>query len=147
MQDFGWMQIFQASKYLIQKKLAVFICQRLRWFYNRSQICFHQLRHTITFISLIIKLGLVFFYISSKSSLDFGNNSVLNPIIYKKKFFNKTFSKVTTFSCFKSLKIFNSLRVLFVKTLCSNAFSIFFIATKLASGSGDFLSLLATTTP
>lgn len=52
-----------------------------------------------------------------------------------------------TFSCLISLKILNSLKVLFAKILCSNAFSIFLMATKLLSESSRFLSDAATTTP
>lgn len=44
-------------------------------------------------------------------------------------------------------KILSSLNVLFAKILCSKAFSIFLIATKLLSESSRFLSDAATTTP
>lgn len=69
---------------------------------------------------------------SSNSSLDFGSMIVFIPMM---------------FSCLSSLSNFNSLSVLFVNILCSKAFSIFFIATKLFSSSTAFLSFAATTIP
>ena len=66
---------------------------------------------------------------SSNSSLDLGNKIVLILII---------------FSCYTALKILSSLKVLFVNILCSKAFSIFLIATKL---SWFYLSVAATTIP
>lgn len=55
--------------------------------------------------------------------------------------------KVGTFSCRRRRRILSSRSVLLVKILCSNAFSIFLIATRLASGSEIDLSLAATTRP
>ena len=52
----------------------------------------------------------------------------------------------STFSCFKRRMIFNSLRVLCAKTLCSKTFSIFLMATRL-SPSGSEVSFAATTVP
>ena len=65
---------------------------------------------------------------------------------YQYKFLNNqsTIFKIYTLSCCNNLNSFNSLKVLLVKILCSNAFSIFFIATNLLL---SFLSFAATTTP
>ena len=71
-------------------------------------------------------------YISLNSLRDLGFNIVL---------------MVMTLSCCSSLMIFNSLSVLYANTLCSNAFSIFLMATKLFSWSSASRSLAATTTP
>jgi hypothetical protein len=57
-------------------------------------------------------------YISSKFSFDVGGKIVLILIM---------------FSCCSSLRILSSLNVLYMKTLCSNALSIFLIANKLFS--------------
>ena len=53
---------------------------------------------------------------------------------------------MSTFSCLSNLSNFSSRSVLLVNILCSKAFSIFLIATKLFS-SEAFLSFAATTTP
>ena len=71
-------------------------------------------------------------YISSKSYLDLGNNIVLMAM---------------TFSCFNKRSILSSLNVLLANILCSNAFSIFLIATNSPSASVAYLSLAATTIP
>lgn len=69
---------------------------------------------------------------SSNVSNESGSIIVLNP------------SKL---SCYNNLNIFNSLSVLYINILCSNAFSIFLIATKLLSGSSASRSFAATTKP
>ena len=54
--------------------------------------------------------------------------------------------KLLTFSWLQSLMIFSSLNVRFVNTRCSNALSIFLMATRLSS-SWDFLSFAPMTSP
>lgn len=72
-------------------------------------------------------------YMSLNACLDSGFIMVLIPII---------------FSCYNNLCIFNSLKVLCIKTLCSKALSIFLIATKFSSPSSSASkSFAATTTP
>jgi hypothetical protein len=87
----------------------------------------------------VTKINHFFLYISSNSSLDFGSIILSTDITLKNKYF-------ITLSCYNNLWSLNSLRVRLANNRYSNAFTIFFMATRLLPTS-TYVSSAAITTP
>ena len=52
MQNSSWMDVLKPSEHLVQEELYVIVWQRLIWFNDLRQICFHKLVHNIDLVKV-----------------------------------------------------------------------------------------------
>ncbi len=125
MQDLRRVNVLHPSEDLVEEELTMFIGQLLRRLYDRGQISLHQLVDHVKIVKVVLRSWLLY-------RLNAHHLGVFRPL---------------TLSCCRCRRHFNSRNVLFMNVRCSKAFSIFFIATMLFSGSVAAVSLAETTIP